>query len=200
MTTSRMSSLVLVLPLMCLAVGCATTRIPPPALNRKVDLPRFMGSWYVVAGQFTWLERDAWNGIETYQLEADGTIATTYTFRKGAVDGPLKRYRPSAIVIDRESNAEWGMQFLWPFRATYLILFLDEDYRYTVIGEPDRKYLWIMARDPVIPDDMMTTITQRLSELGYDPGKFVRMPQQWPEPTPRQASAGHDDPAPSPGS
>lgn len=185
MKTWRSSAICMGLCGLFLAAGCSTTRIPPPAVDRQVDLQRFMGAWYVVAGQFTWLERDAWNGIESYELESDGTIATTYTFRKGGIDGPLKSFHPSAIVVDRESNAEWGMQFLWPFRATYLILFLDDDYRYTVIGEPDRKYLWIMARDPVIPDDMMTTITQRLSDIGYDPGKFVRMPQQWPEATTR---------------
>lgn len=183
--TGCLSAMCLAFSGLCLACGCATTRIPPPVVDRPVDLERFMGDWYVVAGQFTWLERDAWNGIERYERRADGTIATTYTFRKGGTDGPLKRYHPSAIVVDRESNAEWGMQFLWPFRATYLILFLDADYRHTVIGEPDRKYLWIMARDPVIPDQTMNTITQRLSDIGYDPAKFVRMPQQWPEPKPR---------------
>ena len=185
MKMNRISDIVLGLMALWLASGCSTARVPPPVVNRQVDLQRFMGPWYVVAGQFTWLERDAWNGIETYRLEPDGTIATTYTFRKGGVDGPLKSYHPSAIVLDRESNTKWGMQFLWPFRATYLILFLDDEYRYTAIGEPDRKYLWIMARDPVIPDEMMRTITQRLTDIGYDAGKFVRMPQQWPEATTR---------------
>ena len=170
-----------------LAAGCATTRLPPPVVRRPVDLPRFMGPWHVVAGQFTWLERDAWNGIESYRLEPDGAIATTYTFRKGGPGGPLKRYYPSAIVTDRASKAEWGMQFLWPFRATYLILYLDDDYRYTAIGEPDWKYLWIMARDPVIPDAALQAIEARLADIGYDPAKFVRMPQQWPEPSPRPA-------------
>ena len=185
MKAGNFSYIIVLLCVLCLASGCATSRMPPPVVDRRVDLQRFMGDWYVVAGQFTWIERSAWNGIERYELDPDGTIATTYTFRKGGVDGPLKVYRPSAIVIDRESNAEWGMQFIWPFRATYLILFLDDEYRYTVIGEPERKYLWIMAREPVIPDDVMKTINQRVSEIGYDPGKFVRMPQQWPEAMPR---------------
>ena len=168
-----------------LAGGCASTGTPPPVVDRKVDLERFMGPWHVVAGQFTWLERHAWNGIESYELEPDGTIATTYTFRKGAADGPLKSYHPSAIVYDRETNAVWGMRFLWPFRATFLILFLDDEYRYTVIGEPDRKYLWIMSRTPSIPDEVMQGIERRMREIGYDPAQFKRMPQVWPETPPR---------------
>lgn len=163
-----------------LVTGCATVR-PPPVVSQKVDLNRFAGPWYVIAGQFTWLENGAHNGIESYELKPDGKIATTYEFRKGGFDGPLKRYHPTGAVFDHANNAEWRMQFLWPFKAKYLILFLDEAYRYTVIGEPGRKYLWIMAREPRIPAEVMTTITNRLAEIGYDTGKITFMPQQWPE-------------------
>ena len=76
-----------------------------------------MGDWYVVAGQLTWLEKEAYNGVETYELKEGGKIATTYTFRKGGFDGPVKTYHPSGYVFNRESNAEWRMQFVWPFEA-----------------------------------------------------------------------------------
>ena len=168
-----------------LASGCATVKNPPPVVDRTVDLSRFMGPWYVVAGQFTWLERNAYNGIESYELKPDGTIATTYTFRKGGFDGPLKTYRPSGSVFNRENNAEWRMQFLWPFKAAFLILYLDDEYRWTVIGEPTRKYLWIMAREPTIPGEIMEAITTRLAEIGYDTTKILPMPQKWPESSPR---------------
>lgn len=170
---------------LALLAGCATVKDAPPVVDRKVELERFMGPWYVVAGRFTWLERNAYNGVESYELKPDGTIATTYAFRKGGFDGPLKTYYPSGSVFNRENNAEWRMQFLWPFKAAYLILFVDDEYRWTVIGEPSRKYLWIMAREPHIPDDIMESITARLAEIGYDTTKIVPMPQQWPEARPR---------------
>lgn len=163
-----------------LLTGCATVN-PPPTVPQKVDLPRFMGDWYVVAGQLTWLEKEAYNGVETYELKEGGKIATTYTFRKGGFDGPVKTYHPSGYVFNRESNAEWRMQFVWPFEAAYLILFLDDEYRYTVIGEPGRKYLWIMARKPHIPDDVMKTILSHLEGIGYDVSKIKAMPQKWTE-------------------
>lgn len=163
------------------ASGCSSLP-PPPVVNRKVDLDRFMGDWHVIGGKLTWLEKKAFNGVENYKLNDDGTIATTYTFRKGAFDGPVKRYHPKGFVWNRENNAEWGMQFLWPFKASYLILYLDDAYRYTAIGVPDRDYVWIMAREPRIPADAMNAITQRLAEVGYDVSTFQMMPQQWPEP------------------
>ena len=166
------------------SVACSTTT-PPPVVSRKVDLDRFMGDWYVIGGKLTWLEKNAHNGIENYRLNPDGTIATTYTFREGGFDGPVKRYHPTGFVWNRENNAEWGMQFLWPFKAAYLILYLDDEYRHTAIGVPDRDYVWIMAREPVVSPQQMNLITQRLAEVGYDVSTFRMMPQQWPEKTPR---------------
>ncbi len=164
--------------------GCATLP-PPPAVSQPVDLPRFMGPWYVIAGQFTWIERAAHNGIESYALTEDGTIATTYQFRHGGFDGPLKTYQPTGRVVPGTGQAEWRMQFVWPFQATFLILYLDPDYRFTVIGEPDRRYLWVMAREPRIPDAELARIRARLSELGYAPERLTFMPQRWPEAAPR---------------
>ena len=66
-------------------------------------------------------------------------------------------------------------------RSRHLILFLDDEYRYTVIGEPGRKYLWIMARKPHIPDDVMKTILSHLEGIGYDVSKIKAMPQKWTE-------------------
>lgn len=168
-----------------LLCSCTTSRPHLPIVDRKVDLERFMGDWYVIAGKFTFLEKNAFNGIESYELKPDGKIATTYTFRKGGFDGPLKRYNPTGFIHNPENNAEWRMQFLWPFKTPYLILYLDEEYRYTAIGEPDRKYLWIMAREPDVPDSVMNAITSRLTEVGYDTSSLQTMPQQWPETSPR---------------
>lgn len=140
-----------------------------------------MGPWYVIAGKFTWLERNAHNGIESYELKPDGTIATTYQFRDGGFDKPLKAYHPKGFVHNHENNAEWRMQFVWPFKAAYLIVYLDDDYRYTAIGEPDRKYVWIMSREPHVPPEEMERIKNRLKEIGYDLSDIRTMPQQWPE-------------------
>ena len=118
---------------MCLGLVACSSQPPLPTVA-KVDLPRFMGPWYVIATIPTFLETEAWNAVETYELAKDGTIATTFTFRQGGFDGPLKTYHPRGFVRDRTTNATWGMQFVWPIKAEFLITHLDEHYTRTVIG------------------------------------------------------------------
>ena len=124
---------------LCLGVAsCSTMAREPVKTVAQVDLPRFMGDWYVIANIPTFIERGAYNAIESYKLNPDGTIATTFTFRQGAFDGPEKIHRPRGWVTDRASNATWGMQFIWPIRAEYLIAYLDESYSETIIARNAR--------------------------------------------------------------
>ena len=173
--------------LLCLAIvgGCASPSVPPlEAIDRKVDLERFMGDWYVIGFIPVTIpffsEEGAHNAVESYRLTDEGVIETTYTFRKGAFDGPEKRMTPKGWVHDEETNAEWRMQFLWPFKAAYLIVYLDEDYQRTIIGVPDRKYVWIMSRDPDVSDADYQELLDYVARVGHDTEKVQRVPQHWP--------------------
>jgi len=91
-----------------------------------VDIPRFMGDWYVIAIIPNFVEKHAYNGIESYRLKSDGTISTTYTFYKGK--GKKVVMHPQGRIFDPKTNAEWRMRVFWPFWAKYLIIDLAEDY------------------------------------------------------------------------
>ena len=160
--------------------GCASS-LPPLKTVEKVDLPRFMGPWYVIAAIPTFIETEAYNAVEDYQLRPDGTIDTVFTFNKGGFDGPLKRYTPRGFVIDRVNNSTWGMQFIWPIKAEYLITYLNDDYSQTVIGRNRRDYVWIMARTPQIPAADYERLLADLTAQGYDLKKLRKVPQQWPD-------------------
>ena len=167
--------------LVALAIGgCSSTPLPPVPTVASVDLERFMGDWYVIACIPTWIERDAWNAVESYRLDPDGTIATTFTFRKGGFDGPEKRYTPRGYVVDRKSNAVWGMQFVWPVKADYRIAYLSSDYGQTVIAREARDYVWIMARTPQLSEAEYERLTGFVASMGYDVAKLRRVPQDWP--------------------
>ena len=135
----------MILLLLTLISGCQTMK--PIHTVEYVDLERFMGDWYVIANIPTFIEKNAYNAVETYRLNKDGTVATTFKFNKGALDGPVKEYHPRGYVSDDPSNAVWGMQFIWPFKTEYRIIYLNEDYSTTVIGRTKRDYVWIMAND-----------------------------------------------------
>lgn len=151
---------------------------PLRAIDRKVDLGRFMGDWYVIAHIPAFIEDEAHNALESYRLETDGTIATTYVFNNGSLDGPLKTYRPTGFVHNRETNAEWRMQFLWPFKSAYLIAYLDADYQTTIIGVPDRDLVWIMARTKTLPEARYRELVKWLADNGHDVTKLRKVPHR----------------------
>ena len=156
-----------ILMILILAVTACSTHKPMPAVE-YVDLDRFMGDWYVIANIPTFLEKDAYNPVETYRLDDDGTIATTFTFNQGSLDGEKKSYHPRGFVQDSESNAIWGMQFIWPIKADYRIVYLDGDYQKTIIGRKSRDYVWIMARKSSISEKEYNSLVDQVGRLGYD--------------------------------
>jgi apolipoprotein D and lipocalin family protein len=158
--------------------GCAA-RGPEMKTVDYVDIERFMGRWYVIANIPTFIEKDAYNAVETYSLNSDGTIATTFTFRKGGFDGKHKEYHPKGFVLDEESGARWGMQFIWPVKADYRIVSLNDNYTQTIIGRQNRDYVWIMARTPTIPDVDYDRLVLEVEALGYDLTELRRVPQEW---------------------
>jgi len=147
----------------------------------KVDIKRFMGTWYVIGNIPTFIEKGAHNAIESYQLKDDGTIATTFTFYKKAFDGPKKTYNPRGFIRDRKNNAVWDMQFFWPLKSEFLIIYLDSEYKHTVIGRSKRDYVWIMSRTPSIPEEEYKSILGLLKKAGYDVTKIQKVPQRWDE-------------------
>ncbi len=168
------------LPLLGLLSGCATSARTPIPTVAGVDLPRFMGDWYVIAHIPTFIEREAYDAIERYDLAPDGSIATTFTFRAGGPDGPAKRYTPRGFVRDRATNATWGMQFVWPIKAEFLIASLDAGYTQTIIARSARDYVWIMARTPEIPAEDYARHVEQIRAWGYDVSKLRRVPHTAP--------------------
>lgn len=158
-------------------MGCKAS-LPPLETVDYVDLERFMGDWYVIANIPTFVEKGAYNALENYRLDEDGTIATTFTFNKDGFDGPLKEYTPRGFVRNTETNAEWGMQFIWPIKGDYRITWLNSDYTQTVIGRNKRDYIWIMARTPQISAADYQRLVDHAKDSGYDTSLLVKVPQQ----------------------
>ena len=158
--------------------ACASRQAPLRTVQH-VDLKRYMGDWYVIANIPTFIEKGAHNAVESYRLDADGSIAVTFTFRDGAFDGPPKKYTPRGFVRNDLSNAIWGMQFIWPIKADFRITYLAQDYSQTIISRENRDYVWIMARTPTIPEADYQRLLKIVEAQGYDQDKIQKVPQQW---------------------
>jgi len=180
----RLSRLLYLVPVMSLA-ACGST-LAPVRTVAYVDLERFMGDWFVIASIPTFIEQDAYNAMESYARVGNRQVATTFRFNKGAFDGPLKIYKPTGYVSDDPSNAVWGMQFIWPVKADYRVIYLSDDYTQTVIGRNKRDYVWIMARTPAIAETDYNVLLELITDQGYDTARLRRVPQQHSETGVRQ--------------
>ncbi len=164
------------------SAGCQTLpALGPIRTASQVELDQFMGDWYVIASIPTFIEKNAFNAVERYERQDATTIATTFSFRKGGFEGKRKVYTPTGFVKDDPSNAVWGMQFIWPIKAEYRIVYVDPEYQYTIIGRNKRDFVWIMAREPQVDNETYFELVRIVREEGYDTDKLRRVPQQWPE-------------------
>ena len=165
------------LTLAILSLSACAHRAPMPTVE-SVDLKRFMGDWYVIANIPTFIERKAYNSVEHYELDSDGNIPTRFSFNKGGFDGPLKTYKPKGFIKDKTNNSLWGMQFIWPFKADYRIVYLRKDYQQVIIGRKARDYVWLMARTPKISDADYEALVKKIENLGYALDDLRKVPQQ----------------------
>lgn len=156
--------------------GCAAPSPVTPVPH--VDIPRYMGDWYVIASIPSRQEKGAVNAVESYTLKPDGTIQTTFRFRRDSATGEMKTMHATGFVREGTSNAVWGMQFIWPIKAQYIIAWLDPDYRTVIVARNKRDYVWIMARAPHIADADYRALVSRVAGMGYDVSALHKVPQQ----------------------
>jgi apolipoprotein D and lipocalin family protein len=156
----------------------ATTALPPLKTVPKVDLSRYVGDWYVFAHIPYALERGKVGTLDRYALRPDGRMDNIFLFRKGSLDAPLQQWKGVAWVHNHETQAEWRVQFIWPFRVPYLIIDLDKDYQWSVIGYPSRKLAWVLSRKPVLDEATYKGILTRMNAQGYDTSLLSKVPQR----------------------
>lgn len=165
-----------------LLAGCAVAArkkpLPPLHTVSHVDLDRYMGHWRPIAEIPYFAERGGVDSVESYALLPDGTIYNWFTMRKGSFTAPESKVSAHAYVVNKQTNAEWRVKFLGGLiTAPYLIIDLDPNYQWTVVGHPSRNYGWIMAREKTMPESTYKAILKRLADQGYDISRFQKVPQ-----------------------
>ncbi|MEA3209189.1 MAG: apolipoprotein and lipocalin family protein [Chthoniobacter sp.] len=142
-----------------------------------VDLPRYMGDWRVIASIPSSAEKGCVDAVESYALRPDGKIETWFTYRKKSFDAPQKTVKAQATVVNKETNAEWRVKSFGFGSVPHLVIDLDPNYQWTVMGHPSRDYGWILARERTMPNTTYELILDRLAAHGFDPARFARVQQ-----------------------
>lgn len=148
-----------------------------PLTTVPVDLPRYMGRWYIIANIPYFAERGYVGSYAQWELRPDGRINDSFYGHKQRFDAPLDHYQFLDTPVEGSGGGLWSVRLFWPLYVKQLTLYVDPDYRYTLIGYPDKSLGWIFARDPVISDADYRALLARLDRMGYDTARFRLVPQ-----------------------
>ena len=153
--------------LICLLLGgCAGL---PEGVQPVQDftLERFLGTWYEIARLDHSFERGLSKVTAEYSLNDDGTVKVV---NKGFSEqkGKWKSAEGKARFVDAEDLGYLKVSFFGPFYGSYIVVELDkETYQYALISGPNKKYLWLLARSPVMKAAAKTRLIARAKDLGY---------------------------------
>lgn len=150
--------------------GCATKN-QDLATVQKVDLEKYLGTWYEIARFEHFFEKDCKNVTANYSMLDEKTIKVINKCTKINTN-ESKEALGRAYSVD-ESNSKLKVSFFRPFWGDYWVLMLDKDYEYAVVGTPSREYLWILARNSTLDEKIKNDILQKLPTLGFDTKKLI---------------------------
>ena len=148
-----------------------------------VDLQRYLGTWYEIATIPQRFQKGCVGVTAEYSLSKNGDIQVVNTCTKEVLDGEVRRARGKARVVDRTTNATLKVSFFWPFWGAYWIIGLDADYKWAIVGHPDRTYLWILDRSPQMDHALYGELLALVADKGYDLTKIKKTLQPGVEKT-----------------
>lgn len=149
----------------------------------SVNLDRYVGTWFEVARFENRFQKNCVGDVRAlYTRRDDGRIDVVNQCRQK--DGSTTTARGVAKVADAATSAKLKVRFAPAFLSfipavwgDYWVIGLADDYSWAAVGSPDRKYLWILSRTPVLPDDRLAAAIARVRANGFDENLLKATPQ-----------------------
>jgi len=157
-----------------LILGACTPSHPPLPTVPAVDLERYYGTWYELARLPNRFQSMCASDTQA-AYRPDGK-AVTVVNQCRTKSGALEKATGIAHVVEGSQGAKLRVSFFRPFYGDYWILALDPDYRWVLVGEPGRKYAWILAREPQLDKAALEDLLTRAAALGFDRRAFLSTP------------------------
>jgi apolipoprotein D and lipocalin family protein len=161
-----------------IVLGCATQPTTPLPTVESVDLARYIGAWYEIALLPNGFQSQCVADTQARYRKDGDVIRVTNRCRKS--DGSLAEINGVAKIVEGSGNAKLRVSFFRPFYGDYWVLALDPDYRWALIGEPRRKFGWVLARTPTLEEGSLKRALDRADELGFKREEFRLTPQTQP--------------------
>ena len=166
----KISKSLILICIMFLFTACSSKN-PPLQTVEKVDLERYLGTWYEIARYEHFFEKDCKNVSANYSIMDEETIKVINKCTKIQTN-EKKEAMGRAYAID-ETNSKLKVSFFRPFYGDYWILDSDDDYKYAIIGTPTKEYLWILSREKTISDEVLNKLLEKISNMGFDKSKLI---------------------------
>ena len=142
----------------------------------SVDLSRYVGTWYEIARLPNSFQKKCADSVTAnYTLRADGKVGVVNRCRKPS--GDYTTAKGKAKIVDKQTNAKLKVTFFWPFYGDYWILDLGQNYEYAVVGDPSRKYLWILSRTPRMDEALYQELLSKMAARGFKTEMMIRTVQ-----------------------
>jgi apolipoprotein D and lipocalin family protein len=155
--------------------GCVSKK--ELAVVPNVDIQRYQGTWYEIARLPNSFEKKVDRVSATYTPLENGNIQVyNQSYKIGS--NKLDYITGVAWIPNKLEPAKLKVRFFWPFYGKYWIIALDNNYQYAMVGDPSRKYLWILSRTKVLDDTIYQQLIQEAQEKGFDTTKIIKTNQK----------------------
>lgn len=139
--------------------------------TESVDLENYAGKWYDLMHMPAGFLDGCSNISAEYSQTGKNYLQVINRCTKG---DKQKSIKGKAFIVSGSRNTKLKVQFFWPFRADYWILYVSPDYQHALVGTPSRKYGWILSRTPDPGDEVRDELLEKLKSQGFDIDKFER--------------------------
>ena len=169
---------------LCLSLSGLAVASPKLQTVDHVDIKKYMGKWYEIARYKNSFQRKCAGTTADYTLKKNGSVRVINTCQKKSNPRKLQVGKGTAFVTDKRTNSKLKVSFVpflqrwgW-FGGKYWIIELGENYEYAVVGEPKRRFLWILSRTKQLPVGVYSDLLQRLETVHhYDTSKLIVSPE-----------------------
>lgn len=144
------------------------------------DVQRYLGKWYEIARLDHPFERGLSHVTAEYSLRDDGGVRVVNRGYAEA-ENEWKEARGRAYFVEKSDQGYLKVSFFGPFYGAYVIFELDrENYQYSLVCGPDKSYLWILSRQPILGESLLNPLLAKAAAAGFETSKLIFVNQQNP--------------------
>ena len=155
--------------------GCASH--DELATVKDFDVNKYVGTWYEIARLPNSFEKKLTHVTATYSIKENGKINV---LNRGfdTTSSKWKDIEGTATIPNKKQPAQLAVQFFWPFKGNYYVMYVDEAYQVALVGDPSRKFLWILSKQKTMKEDTFLHLQELAKNEGFLVNRMIQVNQE----------------------